>query len=152
LKSEIEYRTKILIPISNFIDKEKLIQALHILSKLENPLIILFHVIEIPSRTVPINGSILSQEIKKAKEMLKSVSRWLTEQNYEVSIKVVVARNTVEGIIEEANSGGYALVLMLKRKVKKGLKGLFHKSISEAVIRSVKCLVIVMLAEKEIKI
>ncbi|MEM2896772.1 MAG: universal stress protein [Candidatus Bathyarchaeia archaeon] len=152
MKEKIEYRTKILIPISNFIDKEKLIQALHILSKLENPSIVLFHVIEIPSTTVPIDSSILDQEIKEAKKMLDNVSRWLNEQNYKSLIKVVVARNVVEGIVEEANSGDYALTLMLKRRVKKGLKSLFHKSISEAVIRSVRCLVIVMLAENEIKI
>ncbi|MEM3522031.1 MAG: universal stress protein [Candidatus Bathyarchaeia archaeon] len=150
MKKEIEY--KILIPISNFIDKDRLVQALHILSKLENPLIVLFHVVEVPSRTVPVNGSILSQEIQKAKEMLNNVSKWLAEQNYEAVTKVIVARNAVEGIVEEANSGNYSLVIMLKRKVKKGLKGLFHKSISEAIIRSVKCLVIIMLAEKEIKI
>ncbi|MEM3507010.1 MAG: universal stress protein, partial [Candidatus Bathyarchaeia archaeon] len=146
MKKEIEY--KILIPISNFIDKDRLVQALHILSKLENPLIVLFHVVEVPSRTVPVNGSILSQEIQKAKEMLNNVSKWLAEQNYEAVTKVIVARNAVEGIVEEANSGNYSLVIMLKRKVKKGLKGLFHKSISEAIIRSVKCLVIIMLAEK----
>ncbi|MEM3754533.1 MAG: universal stress protein [Candidatus Bathyarchaeia archaeon] len=150
MKKEIEY--KILIPISNFIDKDRLVQALHILSKLENPLIVLFHVVEVPSRTVPVNGFILSQEIQKAKEMLNNVSKWLAEQNYEAVTKVIVARNAVEGIVEEANSGNYSLVIMLKRKVKKGLKGLFHKSISEAIIRSVKCLVIIMLAEKEIKI
>lgn len=152
MKNEIEYKTKILIPISNFIDKERLIQALYILSKLENPLIVLFHVIEAPSRTVPLNSSVFQQEIKEAEEMLKKVSKWLIEQKYKTSIKVVIARNVVEGIVEEANSGNYTLTLMLKRKVKKGLKGLFHKSISEAVIRSVKCLVIIILAENEVKI
>jgi len=40
--------TRILIPISTFVDKPRLFKALQVLSNLKNPVVVLFKVVEVP--------------------------------------------------------------------------------------------------------
>ena len=138
---------KILIPISSFVDREKIAQALHALSVFKDPIVVLFHVVEVPSRTSPVDTHPFKNEMAEAENRLLPIADWLRGQNYNVVVRVVVARDKVEGIIAEANEGDYSFVLMLKRKIRGGIDKLFHKSTSEAVIRSVKCLVLTTLVD-----
>jgi len=138
---------KILIPISSFVDREKIAHALHALSVFKNPMVVLFHVIEVPSRTSPVDTHPFKNEIAEAENRLVPVADWLRSQNYNAVVRVVVARDTVEGIVAEANEGDYSFVLMMKRKIRSGIAKLFHKSTSEAVIRSAKCLVLTTLVD-----
>jgi len=138
---------KILIPISSFVDREKIAHALHALSVFKDPMIVLFHVVEVPSRTSPVNTHPFKNEMVEAENRLLPIADWLRGQSYNAVVRVVVARDTVEGIVAEANEGDYSFVLMMKRKIRGGVAKLFHKSTSEAVIRSVKCLVLTTLVD-----
>ncbi|MGQ9542484.1 MAG: universal stress protein [Candidatus Bathyarchaeia archaeon] len=138
---------KILIPIADFYDKEKITHGLQILSVFKNPLIVLLHIIEVPSRTQSLNTHPYKNDIAERKERIERVADWLREQDYEVKVKVALARSVVEGIVTEANIGKYDAILMLKRRVRKGFLRVFRKSISEAVIRSAEPVVLVTLAD-----
>ena len=138
---------KILIPISSFVDREKIAQALHALSVFKDPKVVLFHVVEVPSRTSPVDTHPFKNEMAEAENRLLPIADWLRSQNYNAVVRVVVARDKVEGIVTEANEGDYSFVLMMKRKIRGGIAKLFHKSTSEAVIRSVKCLVLTTLMD-----
>jgi len=138
---------KILIPISSFVDREKIAQALHALSVFKDPIVVLFHVVEVPSRTSPVDTHPFKNEMAEAENRLLPIADWLRSQNYNAVVRVVVARDKVEGIVTEANEGDYSFVLMMKRKIRGEIGKLFHKSTSEAVIRSVKCLVLTTLVD-----
>jgi nucleotide-binding universal stress UspA family protein len=138
---------KILIPVGEIVSKELITQALHVLSAFKSPLIVLFHVIEIPSRTATLETEQYEAQIKSAKKRLVDFSTWLTEQGLEVRIKVAIARNTAQGIVDEVNNDGYLVVFLMKRKMGKGWKRLFHRSVSEMVIRSANCLVMIATLE-----
>jgi len=140
--------TNILIPVASFIDRERLAEALHVLTVFPSPILVLLRVVEIPSRTLPISAEASREEVEAAERELAPVAEWLKRQGFDARVRVAVARRVVDGIIEEANSGGYAAVVMLKRRIRGGLGRLFEKSVSEAVIRDVKCMVIVMLMER----
>ncbi len=139
---------KILIPIAVSADKERMVRALYALSAFRDPGIVLFHVVEMPSRTVPIEVVSHREEITLAGDILFPTEKWLQEQGYAVAKKIVVARDVAEAIVSEGNSGDYAFVIMTKRRPEKGIRGLFHHSVSEKVIRESKCMVLTTLAEE----
>jgi nucleotide-binding universal stress UspA family protein len=141
------YTAKILIPIASYIDRERLAKVLHALSVFQNPLIVLLHVIEVPSRTVPLEPFGQEREIALAHSRLSQTSLWLKEQGYESKTKVVIARSIPEGIVTEANLEGYSAVILMKRRTISIWDRLRHRSVSERVIRSAKCMVITILVE-----
>jgi nucleotide-binding universal stress UspA family protein len=138
---------KLLVPIAARADRELMTRALYALSAFKGPEIVLFHVVELPSRTVPIEVISHREEIALANEILSPVAEWLKKEGYSARKKIVVARDISEAIVTEANSEDYAFVVMTKRRPKKGAKGLFHRSVSERVIRSTKCMVLTTLAK-----
>ncbi len=140
--------TKILLPVSDFVDKFRLPRALHVLTTLRNPTIVLFRVVEVPQRTNPLDPDLWKEDISKAEEYLNQTASWLKEEGYRVETKVVTARNTAEGIIAEANSEGYTVVLMMKRRIRSTWSKIFHRSTSEEVIRYANPLVLTFLAEQ----
>jgi len=137
---------KILVPIADRADKALMTRALYALSAFNDPEIVLFHVVEMPSRTVPIEVVSYKEEIALADEVLSPISRWLKEEDYSTRKKIVVARDVAEAIVNEANAEDYAFVIMTKRHPKKGVRGLFHHSVSERVIRETRCMVLTTLA------
>jgi nucleotide-binding universal stress UspA family protein len=139
---------KILIPVGDIVSKELITKALHVLSTFKSPIIVLFHVIEIPSRTATLETEPYEAQIKSAEKRLGDISTWLTGQGLEVRIKVAIARYIAEGIIDEVNGDGYLVVFLMKRKMAKGWKRLFTRSVSERVIRSVNCLVMIATLEQ----
>ena len=139
--------TRILIPISTFVDKPRLFKALQVLSNLKNPVVVLFKVVEVPRRTTPLDPSVWKEDIERAENFLAKLASWLREEGYRVETKVVTARDAAEGIIAEANDGSYTVVLLTKRRVRSGWGRIFHKSISETVIRYTNPLVLTFLAE-----
>jgi len=136
---------KILIPIATSADRQLMIRALYALSAFKDPEIILFHIVELPSRTVPIEVISHREEIALADEILSPTAEWLEKQGYATRKKIVVARDVAEAIVTEANSEDYTFVIMTKRRPKKGLRGLFHRSVSERVTRETKCMVLTTL-------
>jgi len=136
---------KILVPIADRADKVLMTRALYALSAFKDPEIVLFHVVEMPSRTVPIEVVSYKEEIALADEVLSPISRWLKEEDYSTRKKIVVARDVAEAIVNEANAEDYAFVIMTKRHPKKGVRGLLHHSVSERVIRGTRCMVLTTL-------
>jgi nucleotide-binding universal stress UspA family protein len=144
-KEKRSFSSKILIPLGPELDKPKMISALDALSSFKEPLLVLFHVIELPSRTVPLDQAIQESDFKETEEKhVLQVAKWLREQGYNVQTKVAVARSVADGVIEEANNGEYNAVLLLKRRLKQGFLRR-HKSVSEKVSRYVECPVITQL-------
>ena len=56
-------------------------------------------------------------------------------QSFRVRVKVVVARNVAEGIIDETETDGYLMVFLMKRRFKKGWRQMFKRSVSGRVVR-----------------
>lgn len=137
---------RILVPIATRADRQLMTRALYALSAFKDPEIVLFHVVEMPSRTVPIEVVSHKEEIALADEVLSPIAEWLKEEGYVSRKKIVVARDVAEAIVNEANAEDYAFVIMTKRQPKKGVRGLFHHSVSERVIRETKCMVLTTLS------
>lgn len=140
-KSQLKSPAKILIPIGDLVSRQLITRALHVLSAFKNPLVVLLHVIEVPSRTATLDPEPYRNEIDRAEKKLKDLSTWLENQDLKAVIKVAVARNVADGIVEETEQDGYLLVFLMKRKVRKGWKRYFTRSVSEQVVRSANCLV-----------
>jgi nucleotide-binding universal stress UspA family protein len=134
--------TKILIPVDKTASKGLITRALHLLVAFKHPQIILFHVIEIPSRASTLDLDPYRNEINRAEENLTQLSKWLTEQGLEASIKVAIARNAAEGIVTETEMDGYMIVFLMKRRSAKGWRRIFNRSVSERVVREANCLVL----------
>ena len=140
--------TKILVPVATFTDKRRLFQALQLIAAIRDPLVVLFRVVEVPQRTNPLDPSLWKDDIAEAENFLGKEEAWLKSEGYRVESKVVTARDTAEGIIDEANNGEYAVVLMTKRRIRKGWGKIFHRSTSEEVIRYANPLVLTFLADQ----
>ena len=149
MAQENQSTTKILMPVSTFIDKTRLFKALQILSTLKNPVVVLFRVVEVPRRTTPLDPSIWKEDIEEAENFLAKTALWLRGEGYRVETKVVTARDGAHGIVTEANDGSYTVVLLTKRRIRGSWGKLFHKSISEEVIRYSNPLVLTFLAEPQ---
>ncbi len=133
---------KVLIPVGDPVSKKLITQALHVMSAFKHPTIVLFHVVEVPSRTAALDPEPYRNELKKAEEKLNELARWLRNQSLRVRIKVVVARNAAEGIIDETETGGYFIVFMMKRRFKRGWRQMFKRSVSQRVVRFANALVL----------
>lgn len=132
---------KILIPVGDLVSKQLITQALHVLSVFKSPLIVLFTVIEVPSRTATLETDPYRRQISDAEDRLNDLSKWLTDQGLKVRVKVVVARNIAEGIIDETESDGYLVVFLMKRRAKQGWRRFLTRSVSQRVVRAANCFV-----------
>jgi len=141
---------KILIPVSSFFDRKSLTKALRVLAVLKDATILVFHIVEVPQMTNPLDPKIWDEEIKKAGKFLDGLAVWLEEQGYKVERKVKTARNAAEGIVSEANNGEYSVVLLLKRRMARSWARSLRRSISERVIRDANPPVLTLLAEQEL--
>ena len=139
---------QLLIPVGDTVSKQLITQALHTLSVFRDPTIVLFHVVEVPSRTASLETEQYRSEIVDADTRLADLARWLIDQGFHVKKKVAVARNTVDGILQEIENGNYNVVILLKRRKKKGLRHFLERSVSELVIRSARCFVMTALLEQ----
>ncbi len=133
---------KVLIPVGEPVSRKLITQALYVMSAFKNPTIVLFHVVEVPSRTATLDPEPYRNELDKAEQKLTDLAKWLRNQSLRVRVKVVVARNAAEGIIDETESGGYFIVFLMKRRFKRGWRQLFKRSVSERVVRFANSLVL----------
>ncbi len=140
-KSKTLGSARILIPVGDAISKKLITRALHVLSAFRKPAIVLLHVVEVPSRTSALDPEAYRSEIDKAKDRLMELSKWLADQGLHVTVKVAVARNVVEGIIDETETDGYLIVFLMKRRIRSGWRQFFTRSVSERVVRQASCLV-----------
>lgn len=126
-----------------------LIEALDIFESAREMSITLFNVVEVPSTTLPINSSLFKREIAHQRSRIQPLVSWLNSQNFNATLKVSVSRNAAEGITEEANSEGYSFIIMMKRKFRGRFQKFFHKSITEDVIKSTRCMVLTFLIDEK---
>ena len=70
---------KILIPVSSFFDRRSLIKALRVLAVLKDATIVVFHIVEVPQMTTPLDPKIWDDEIKKAEAFLDELAVWLED-------------------------------------------------------------------------
>lgn len=141
-KTKASGLVKILIPVGEPVSRRLIAQGLHALSAFRNPQIVLFHVVEVPSRTSALETEPYRDDILAAEKKLNDLAKWLRSQSLTIRIKVVVARNVAEGIVDEAGTGGYLMIFMMKRRFKRGWKDIFKKSVSGRVVRLANCLVL----------
>ena len=132
---------RILIPVGEAASRELITRALHVLSAFANPLIVLLHVIEVPSRTATLDPELYPKEMSDAQRRLAEISEWLTNQGMNVRSKVAVARSVPGGIVTETKNDDYLIVFLMKRPLEKGWRRLFHHSVSQQVVRSADCFV-----------
>ena len=133
---------KILIPVGELVSRALITQALHVLSAFRNPAILLFNVVEVPSRTEALETEPYRKEIDQAERRLNELADWLRGQSITTQVKVVVARSVAEGIVDEAEIGGYSIIFLMRRRFKKGWRSLFSRSVSVRVVRDANCLVL----------
>ncbi len=133
---------KVLIPVGEPVSRKLITQALHVMSAFKHPTIVLFHVVEVPSRTATLDPEPYRNELDKAEQKLNELAKWLRNQSVGVRVKVVVARNVAEGIIDETETGGYFIVFLMKRRFKRGWRQLLKRSVSGRVVRFANSLVL----------
>lgn len=124
------------------VSRKLITKALHVLSAFRKPTIVLFHVVEVPSRTATLEPEPYRNELDQAERRLNELAQWLRSQSFRVRVKVVVARNVAEGIIDETERDGYFIVFLMKRRFKRGWRQMFKRSVSGRVVRYANSLVL----------
>lgn len=107
---------RILMPVGEWEpDRKAMLPALYLMSKMKpKPQVMLLSVINVPA-TAPLDASQFRDIIHKTGSKLKPLAGWLSGQGFKTSVKIALARDVVEGIVEEASRPGCAAVLMQKR-------------------------------------
>ncbi len=134
----------VLMPVSGQIEYSDMVAAMLPLLKFQTSHITLLHVIEAPIST-PLQSEGMEEIFREAEMQVQPLQDWLNKQGYIAEIKLVTARNVSSAIAEEAGTTKYSLIFMMKRRRKKGILGLFSKSVTESVIRNVDCPVVTIL-------
>ncbi len=134
----------VLMPVSGQIEYSDMVAAMLPLLKFQTNHITLLHVIEAPVST-PLESSGMEEIFSEAEKKVQPLQNWLNKQGYVAEIKLVTARDVSSAIAEEAGTSRYSMIFMMKRRRKKGILGLFSKSVTENVIRNVDCPVVTIL-------
>ena len=99
--------------------------------------------------TLPIDSSSFKMEIERARSRFSILVDWLNSQDFNASLKITVSRSAAEGIVEEAKSGKYSLIIMMKRKIRNKIYKIFQKSRTEQVIRDTGYMVLTFLIDEK---
>ncbi|KXH75338.1 MAG: hypothetical protein AM326_09050 [Candidatus Thorarchaeota archaeon SMTZ-45] len=134
----------VLMPVSGQIEYSDMVAAMLPLLKFQTSHITLLHVIEAPVST-PLESEGMDEIFREAETKVQPLQDWLNKQGYIAEIKLVTARDVSSAIAEEAGTSKYSMIFMMKRRRKKGILGLFSKSVTESVIRNVDCPVVTIL-------
>jgi len=107
--------TKILIPVGGEFNKASLLRSLQLFSGTAEARLVLLHVIALP-QTVSIEGAALGSLRENTENRFRTTAQWLTEQGLSAELRIAGARSIVDGIVEEAESGDYKLIVIQKTK------------------------------------
>lgn len=107
---------RVLLPVGDWEpDRKAMIPALYLLSRLKpRPDVTVLNVISIPP-SAPLDASQFRDITDKAKSRMTQLAKWLSGQGFKTSVKIALARDVAEGIIEEASKNGCIAVLMQKK-------------------------------------
>ena len=134
----------VLMPVSGQIEYSDMVAAMLPLLKFQTSHITLLHVVETPVST-PLDSGGMEEVFREAEKKIHPLQTWLNNQGYVAEIKIVTARDVASAIAEEASTSNYSMIFMMKRRRKKGILGLFSKSVTESVISNVDCPVVTIL-------
>ena len=150
LKQVSNEQRRVLIPVVLEPNIQLIIRGIKLLSW-NDALYILLHVVEVPLVTSP-HANELDKLLKKAEEKLKPVADSLKTMGYKTEIKIVSARDVVEGITEELKLGNYTLVMLHKKRRKTVEKFMltFTKSTSQRLIQKSNTPVMVIPVEEHV--
>jgi len=142
------YGRAVLVPVSLEPEKHLLLRAFRMLGWGDAEYT-LFHVVEVPITTAPYAND-LAGILGEVRKRLEPLADWLRGQGYKVEVKVVAARDVVDGIIEEIEESPYLLILLHKKRRKKIEKLLlaFTKSTSQRLIQRASIPVMVIPVEE----
>ncbi|WEU40089.1 MAG: universal stress protein [Candidatus Odinarchaeum yellowstonii] len=140
-------KTKVLLPVSVKVNRELLLRSFEILKGLKNLDLIVFHVLELPV-TASLDISEHNQKVQELNQQLEPTIKWIEEQSFKIKSKIVVARHVSEAIVEEANSGNYDLVVLLKREPPKGVRRLFYRSHTDYVTGKLNCAALILVDKR----
>lgn len=141
----MESRRNILLPLAEPVNPQKL-KAL-IIGKLwlEGDEFTLFHIIESPAAS-SLDLEQFNRQIAKSESWLNEIGEELRKGGLNVRVRVAVARDAAEAIVEEIRGGDYDMMVLLKKK--EGiLKKLIFRGVSEKVASSVSILVVTLLID-----
>ena len=128
-------RRRVLVPVVIQPDVSLILRGIRLL-EWRDAVYVLLHVIEVPLVTSP-HVNELEKLLNKTEEKLKPVADALKSMGYEAEIRIVTARDVVEGITGELEMGNYALVMLHKKRRKTVEKFMltFTKSTSQRLIQ-----------------
>ncbi len=141
----MERKRKILLPLAEPIDSQKLKGLIVGQLWLEGDEFTLFHIIESPVVS-SLGIEQFNDQITESESWLREIADELRKEGINTRAKVAVARDAVDAIAEEVEEGDYDLVVMLKRKRRK-LRRLILKGVSERVASAVRVPVVTLLME-----
>jgi nucleotide-binding universal stress UspA family protein len=141
----MESRRKILLPLAEPVDPQKLKGLIIGKLWLEGDEFTLFHVIESPAAS-SLDLEQFNRQIAKSESWLNEIGEELRRGGLDVKVKVAVARDAAEAIVEEITGGDYDMVVFLKKK-RRALKRLIIRGVSEKVASSVSIPVVTLLMD-----
>lgn len=134
----------VLMPISGKMEYADMVASLLPLLKFQASKITLLHVVQAPVQT-PLDAPELADIVASVNEPIENLADWLRKQNYNVDVKIITARSIVDAIVDEANTSEYSFVFMMKRRMTRGIRSFFSKSVTQHVIKHVEVPVISVL-------
>ena len=140
-------KRRILLPLARPIDPQELKGLVIGKLWLEGDEFVLFHVIESPAAS-SLSLDQFKNQIVEAESWLGEIAEGLSRGGIKAEVKVAIARDAADAIVEELSESDYDLVVMLKRK--RGLlKRLISRGVSERVASSVSVPVMTLLMGEE---
>ncbi len=136
----------ILVPIGIETDLTVYHEVPQLLKLKKNMIFTLYHVVEIPFITTleAVDELIKTKRYVDGKRKVEEAKKIFESLGLTAKEKVEFGRDTVEMIINEAISGGYDLIILVKRRKQPRFLG---KSVSRAVVARVKLPILILSME-----
>lgn len=119
--------TRVLIPMSEEFAKSEMVEGLLPLLKFHASNLVLFRVVRVPGDDAERDRE-TQNHIERARQEIETMGAWLREQGYRVETRVVASQDVPGAIIREAMVPGYTLVILIRRRRKKGILSWFSRS------------------------
>jgi len=122
----------VLLPLDRFMDIEGLSHVVLFLKQWNNSSLVLLHIIRLPMSS-PLDEEIFTDEIELAREWLKPLENWCLEQGFRTRLKIRLARNIADRILDEIDRHPYRFIL-IPRRPKQNFWRKLRKTTSQRVI------------------
>ncbi len=126
-------QSTVLLPLDQFASDRVLQPVVSFLEDRKKVSLVLFHVIALP-RTAPLDEELFQKEINLAREWLGKLETWCIEKGFRTRVKIRLARNVADRILDEVERHHYGLVILPKRP-KKRIWGKIKKTTTQRIIQ-----------------